>query len=140
MEDVADDSVPPEVPLEELYALAAMARRWAEHGRVDDAQAMLEGLLELEPSRSFLRTSLGCLFMKQGRAEEALAAFEAALETDARDVAALTNAGELYLERGERERGIALLSAAAEVDHEGTSPHANRARTLRALAAAESGA
>lgn len=137
MEDVAEGSTDPAIPLEELYTLTAMARRWAEHGRVEDAQAMLEGLVDLEPERSFLRTSLGCLFMKLGRPEEALAAFEAALETDPHDVAALTHAGELCLEKGERGRAIELLSAAAALDPEATSPHAGRARTLRALTLAE---
>jgi predicted Zn-dependent protease len=137
MEDVAEGSAPPSIPLEELYSLAGVARRWAEHGRVEDARAILEGLAELEPDRPFLRTSLGCLLMKLGQPEEALAAFEAALETDPGDVAALTHAGELCLEKGERGRGIELLSAAAGLDPEGRSPHASRARTLRALATAE---
>ncbi len=137
MEAPEEDLALPTLPLEELYALAAVARRWAEHGRVEDAQAILEGLADLEPDRSFLQTSLGCLFMKLGRVEDALAAFEAALERDPSDVAALTHAGELNLEKGERVRGIELLSAAAELDPEDTSPHASRARTLRELAAAE---
>jgi tetratricopeptide (TPR) repeat protein len=137
MEDVAESPAPSSLPLEELYALAGVARRWADHGRVEDAQAILEGLAELEPDRSFLRTTLGCLFMKVGRIEDALAAFEAALERDPGDVAALTHAGELNLERGERARGLELLGAAAEQDPEETNPHANRARTLRALAVAD---
>jgi tetratricopeptide (TPR) repeat protein len=137
MEDGAEGRAPASLPIEELYALAAVARRWAEHGRVEDAQVILEGLVDLEPDRSFLRTTLGCLFMKLGRVEDALAAFEAALERDPGDVAALTHAGELNLERGERGRGLELLTAAAEHDPEGTSPHANRARTLWALATAE---
>jgi predicted Zn-dependent protease len=75
--------------------------------------------------------------MKLGRAEDALATFEAVLERDPTDVTALTHAGELNLERGERARGLELLGAAAEQDPGETNPHANRARTLRALAAAE---
>jgi tetratricopeptide (TPR) repeat protein len=137
MKDLSDDGAPSSLPLEELYALTAVARRWAEHGRVEDAQAILAGLADLEPDRSFLRTGLGCLFMKLGRVEDALAQFAAALERDPGDVAALTHAGELNLERGERARGLELLSAAAERDPEETSPHANRARTLRALTTAE---
>ena len=50
---------------------------------------------------------------------------------------ALTHAGELHLERGERARGLELLGRAAEQDPEETNPHANRARTLRALAVAD---
>jgi tetratricopeptide (TPR) repeat protein len=137
MEDGTEGENTVTLPLEELYALTAVARRWAEHGRVEDARTILEGLADLEPDRSFLHTTLGCLHMKLGRIDEALAAFEAALERDPGDVAALTHAGELNLERGERARGLELLSAAADHDPEGTSPHANRARTLRALAAAE---
>ena len=137
MADVAENAAPSSLPLEEVYALAAVARRWADHGRVEDAQAILEGLAELEPDRSFLRTALGCLFMKVGKVEDALAAFEAALEGDPGDVTALTHAGELSLERGERARGLELLATAAAQDAEETNPHANRARTLRALAVAD---
>ena len=137
MADVAENAAPSSLPLEEVYALAAVARRWADHGRVEDAQAILEGLAELEPDRSFLRTTLGCLIMKLGRPEEALGAFEAALERDPGDVAALTHAGELHLERGERARGLELLATAAKQDPEETNPHANRARTLQALAVAD---
>jgi len=136
MEDPGEDRAPPTLPLEELYAFVAVARRWAEHGRVEDAQAILEGLADLEPERTFLRTSLGCLFMKLDRVEDALAAFEAALEQDPNDVAALTHAGELNLEKGQRERGLGLLGAAAKLDPEETNPHAGRARTLQALAEA----
>jgi tetratricopeptide (TPR) repeat protein len=127
----------PRLPIEELYALSAVARRWADHGRLEDAQAILEGLTTLEPERSFLYTSLGCLYMRLGRNEEALATFEAALARDPGDITALTNAGELHLERGEPGRGLELLAAAAGLDPGGTNPYANRARRLRALAAAE---
>jgi tetratricopeptide (TPR) repeat protein len=132
----ASDGAPRNLPTEELYALVAVARRSADHGRVEDAQALLEGLALLDPDRSFLRTTLGCLYMRLGRNEEALAAFEAALALDPRDVAALTYAGELRLEQGERERGVELLSAAVETDPDGRDPHASRARNLRALAEA----
>ena len=133
MEEPRDDRADA-LPLEELYALVAVARRWAEHGRVEDAQTILEGLADLEPERAFLRTSLGCLFMKLDRVDEALAAFEAALEQDPNDVAALTNAGELKLEKGDKDRGLELLDAAVALDPEEKDPHAGRARTLRAMA------
>jgi predicted Zn-dependent protease len=136
MEDVANDRTAP-VPAEELYALAGYARRWAEHGRVDDARTVLEGLVDLAPEDAFLRTTLGCLYMKMDRPNEALASFEAVLEEDPGDIVALTCAGELCLERGERERGMDLLDAAIALDAEGRDPHARRARTLRTLAAAE---
>jgi len=125
------------LPTEELHALVAVARRWADHGRTEDAHAMLAGLVDLEPERSFLRTSLGCLYMKLGRDPEALGAFEDALALDPHDVVALTHAGELRLERGDREGGMSLLLAAAESNSGGRDPHTQRALTLRALAAVE---
>jgi len=137
MPDAPGDVETHPLPIEDLHALVAVARRWADHGRLDDAQIMLEGLASLEPERAFLRTSLGCAYMRSGRNEDALASFEEASDRDPTDVTALTHAGELRLERGDRQRGLDLLSAAISLDPERTNPHANRARSLRALAEAE---
>jgi predicted Zn-dependent protease len=136
MQDVAEDRAA-SLPVEELLALAGYARRWAEHGRVEDARTILEGLIDLAPNHALLRTILGCLYMRTDRSGEALAAFEAALEQDPRDIVALTCAGELCLESGQKDRGMDLLDAAIALDADGRDPHANRARTLRALALAE---
>ncbi len=118
----------------EVLALAAIARQYADHGRVDEARSLLEGLLVLEPQNSYLHTSLGCVLMRLSVEAEALEHFEEALRLDPRDPAAHTYAGELRLRRGEEGAGLAHLDAAAALDPDGRNPYSNRARTLRLVA------
>jgi len=119
------------LPPDELTTLAASARQSAEHGRLDEARMLLEGLIALEPGQAFLHTNLGCVLLRMGREEDALLAFDEALRLDARDVAAHTHAGELRLERSEGERALCHFDEAIALDPEGKSAFANRARTLR---------
>jgi tetratricopeptide (TPR) repeat protein len=123
------------LPEDELLALAAVARQSAEQGRLDDARVLLEGLIAIEPQIAFLRTSLGCVYLKMDRADEALAEFDAALALDEADVAAHAYAGELRLERDDNGMALAHLEAAIALDPEGRNAFANRARTLRLRAA-----
>lgn len=115
----------------EVYALAAVARQYAEHGRVEEALKLLAGLQVLEPANAYLHTALGCVLLRLGNDLEALEHFDEALRLDPRDVAAETYAGELRVKRGEREKGLAHLDRAVALDPEGHDRHANRARTLR---------
>lgn len=118
----------------EVLALAAVARQYADHGRVDEARKLLEGLLVLEPDNSYLHTALGCVLVRLSTEAEALEHFEQALRLDPRDAAAHTYAGELRLRRGEEREGLAHLEAAVALDPEGRNPYSNRARTLRVVA------
>lgn len=126
-------SVPDDVHIAspDVYALAFAAHQYAEHGRVEEALKLLDGLLVLEPASAYLHTALGCVRLRLGEDEAALAEFSAALRLDPRDVAALTYSGELRLKRGERAAGLALLDTAVALDPQGRNRHANRARTLR---------
>jgi tetratricopeptide (TPR) repeat protein len=127
------------VPVEEMLALATLARQSAELGRLDDARVLLEGLGLLEPQVAFLHTSLGCVYLRMGRDQDALLEFDEALRLDPQDVAAHTYAGELRLERSESESGLAHLDRAIALDPEGRDAFANRARTLRLRARASTG-
>jgi tetratricopeptide (TPR) repeat protein len=127
------------VPVEEMLALATLARQSAEQGRLDDARVLLEGLGLLEPQVAFLHTSLGCVYLRMGRDQDALLEFDEALRLDPQDVAAHTYAGELRLERSESESGLAHLDRAIALDPEGRDAFANRARTLRLRARASTG-
>ena len=124
------------VPVDEVLALAALARQSAEQGRLDDARVLLEGLGVLEPEIAFLHTSLGCVYLRMGRDADALQEFDEALRLDPDDVAAHTYAGELRLERSEGERALKHFDEAIAQDPEGRDAFANRARTLRLRASA----
>jgi len=118
----------------EVLALAAVARQYADHGRVEEARKLLEGLLVLEPDNSYLHTALGCVLLRLAFEAEALQLFDEALRLDPRDAAAHTYAGELRLRRGEAGVGLAHLEAAVALDPEGRNAYSNRARTLRLVA------
>ncbi len=118
----------------EVLALAAVARQYADHGRVDEARRLLEGLQVLEPDNSYLHTALGCVLVRLSAEAEALEEFERALRLDPRDAAAHTYAGEIRLRRGEEAAGLRHLDAAVALDPEGRNPYSNRARTLRLVA------
>ncbi len=118
----------------EVLALAAVARQYADHGRVEEARTLLEGLQVLEPDNSYLHTALGCVLLRLSAEAEALEQFDEALRLDPRDAAAHTYAGELRLRRGEEQTGLLHLEAAVALDPEGRNPYSNRARTLRLVA------
>jgi predicted Zn-dependent protease len=124
----------------EVYALASVARQYADHGRVDEARKLLEGLLVLEPNNSYLHTALGCVLLRLADEAEALRHFDEALRIDPRDAAAHTYAGELRIRRGELGAGLAHLEAAVALDPLGRDRYSNRARTLRLVAQAQAAA
>jgi predicted Zn-dependent protease len=134
---VTDEAKPADgmrVASPEVLALAAVARQYADHGRVDEARKLLDGLLVLEPDNSYLHTALGCVLLRLADETEALGHFDQALRLDPHDAAAHTYAGELRLRRGEAAAGLAHLDAAVALDPEGRNPYSNRARTLRLVA------
>lgn len=124
-------------PGAEILALAAVARQAADLGRLEDARTLLEGLVLLEPGSAYLQTCLGCVFMRLDCNTEALECFDTALACDPRDVAAHTFAGELRLDAGQVEAAARHFDTAVSLDPQGRNAHANRARTLRLLAAAK---
>ena len=119
----------------EVYALASVARQYADHGREGEARKLLDGLLVLEPDDAYLHTALGCVLLRLAEEAEALRHFDEALRLDPRDAAAHTYAGELRLRRGEPKAGLAHLEAAIALDPDGRNRYSNRARTLRLVAA-----
>jgi predicted Zn-dependent protease len=118
----------------EVLALAAVARQYADHGRVEEARRLLEGLQVLEPDNAYLHTALGCVLVRLSAEAEALEQFDEALRLDPRGAAAHTYAGEIRLRRGDEATGLRHLDAAVALDPEGRNPYSNRARTLRLVA------
>jgi len=134
---VTDEAKPADamrVASPEALALAGVARQYADHGRVEEARTLLEGLLVLEPESSYLHTALGCVLLRLADETEALGHFDQALRLDPRDAAAHTYAGELRLRRGDEATGLRHLEAAVALDPEGRNSYSNRARTLRLVA------
>lgn len=119
--------------LEDILALATVARQLAEQGQYEGAQSMLEGLVVLDPQNPFLHSCLGCVYMQMKQNVAAYQAFNIALHFNEKDIAAHAYAGELALEQGLVEEAAMHLRRAAELDPDGKNPHANRARVTALL-------
>lgn len=119
--------------LEDILALAEVARMFVDQGQLDSAQAMLEGLVVLDPKNAYLHTTLGCVYMQKDLKDAAVEAFDLAIYYNPRDIAALAFSGELALERGLLDVAADRLRRAVELDPDGRDPHANRARTTALL-------
>lgn len=115
---------------EAVTALASPACEMAEQGRMEQAQAMLEGLAVLDPENVYIHNCLGSLYMRMDRAKLAEQEFNYVLARTPEDVAANTNLGELLFEQGELEKAVHRLQKAVEQDPEGKDMFANRARTI----------
>lgn len=122
-----------DLSLEDILALAQVARGFAEQGQLDSAQTLLEGLVSIDPQNAYLHTCLGCVYMQKGLREPAFDAFNIALFFNKDDIVARTYAGELALELGLIETAAEHLKRAVELDPEGKNPWANRARTSALL-------
>ncbi len=122
-----------DLSLEDILALAQIARQFAEQGQTDTAQTLLEGLISIDPQNAYLHTCLGCVYMQRGMTEAAFDAFNIALFFNKDDIVARTYAGELALEQGLVETAAEHLKRAVELDPDGKNPWANRARTSALL-------
>lgn len=114
----------------EVTALAGPACEMAEQGRMEQAQAMLEGLAVLDPENIYIHNCLGSLYMRMDCTKLAEQEFKYVLARTPEDVAANTNLGEMLFEQGELEEAVQRLQKAVEQDLEGKDLFANRARTI----------
>lgn len=122
-----------DLSLEDILALAQIARQFAEQGQLEQAQQLLEGLVAVDPQNPYLHTCLGCVYMQKNMNEAAFSAFNVALFFNKEDIVARSYAGEIALEMGLLETAAEHLKKAVELDPEGKNPYANRARTSALL-------
>ncbi len=112
---------------------SVFGHRLFELGRLQEARAVFEGLVELELEDSFPHTMLGTIYLALGTQDRALALFEAALELDRDDLAALVYRGEIRLNRGKLKLALGDLNRALELGT-GDDPFVERARRLIRMA------
>jgi len=113
----------------QIAELAQFGHHLFESGRVSEAKAVFEGLVEVGVEDAFPHTMLGILFLSEGAQDRALALFEAALALDAGDLAARVYRAEIQLEQGKVRAALEELEAVAAEDPAG-SPFGERARKL----------
>lgn len=120
----------------QIAEMAQFGHHLFENGRVTEAKAVFEGLVELGVEDAFPHTMLGILFLSEGATDRALALFQAALTLDPRDLAARVYRAEVQLGQGKVRTAVAELETLA-ASTPADSPFGERARKL--LSEAKSG-
>lgn len=124
------------VTFEEARAIAQIGCDLAAEGRLPEARALFEGLVEMNPRDAGSRAALGTVYQKLGLLDEAVAEYSAAIGLDPAQPVALANRGEIRLQQQD-QGGLEDLIAAAKADPGGVTTAGRRARALvEAIAAA----
>lgn len=76
----------------------------------DQAQGLLDELLQIEPSNTELWLQRGQIAFEQGRSQQAIASLEAALELGVKDPENIAFTAQLHIQNGSPRRAIELLS------------------------------
>lgn len=114
----------------EAYGLAFTAHRLFEHGQVERAKRILEGLMVANPQDGYFPGLLGAIYGREGDDDEALRLYNRALKLDPRNLTARANRADLLLRRGELAGALEDLVAAAKLDPTGKTPQGKRALAL----------
>lgn len=126
---------------EDAKAMAQVACDLAAAGRLEEARAIFEGMVEVNPKDAAAHSALGTVYQKLARPEAALTEYGHALALDPENPVALANRGELRLKQGD-PGGCADLALAIASDPEGRTSAGRRASAIAkalALVAAEQG-
>ena len=83
--------------------------RWPDFGRTEDAEAVYDKVIQLNPRLPLAHVQKGLLLKDRGRHNEAILCFDAALAIDPNDVTALKNKARLLFPLGRVEQARALL-------------------------------
>lgn len=121
---------------EEFRAMGQMGAMYYRQGILDKAQAIFEGLVEIDPTSVDAHSALGALYTRTERFEEALGHLDRAVELDPEQIAPYVNRAEIFIKQGRAERAVADLKQAIALDPREKDPAANRARAM-ALGIAE---
>ena len=99
-------------------AMTSLATLYEGNGRVDDAIAVYQELLEGQPRNFYVRRRLGELFQEKGEPDKALAEYLAYLEYDATNSAVLRQVGLLYLEKEKTAEAIDVFKQVTDSEPE----------------------
>jgi tetratricopeptide (TPR) repeat protein len=121
---------------EELRAMGQMGAMYYQQGVLDKAQAIFEGLVEMDPASAAAHSALGALFTRVERFEDAMRHLDRAVELDPGQIAPYVNRAEIFIKQGRADEAVANLKQAVALDPREKDPAANRARAM-ALGIAE---
>ncbi|MGH9903046.1 MAG: tetratricopeptide repeat protein, partial [Pyrinomonadaceae bacterium] len=76
---------------DEIAEMGRMGAMYYEHGNLEKARAIFEGLVELDPDSAPAHSALGALFTRTERFDEALRHLDRAVALDPRQIAPYVN-------------------------------------------------
>lgn len=103
-----------------------------QHGRTEDAVALIERSLELEPERADWYSNLGIVQQHRLRLDDAIAAYRRAIELDPSHANAQSNLGVVLRANGEVAEAEAAYRAAIRIDPEHSDAYHNLGVLLNA--------
>jgi tetratricopeptide (TPR) repeat protein len=103
------------------------------HGRLQEAKNIFEGLSLLDPDIPYVNCVLGAIYQRLGNGDLAILYYNHAINLFPLDIVALTNRAEIYLSEGKFLEAANDLKKVIELDPENKNPSANRARMLAAI-------
>lgn len=118
---------PSQLPADIARARECLAEGEAllDQGKVEEALALLQEAVRLDPRYAPARNKLGVCYVRQGELEPARREFLAAIEIDPRFAPAYSNLGNLHQEAGRLEEAVAAYRRALEIDPDYAIAHHN---------------
>jgi tetratricopeptide (TPR) repeat protein len=124
------------ITAEEFNEMGAIGAMYYQQGNLEKAQAIFEGLVELDPQSSAAHAALGALLTRTEDFDRALIYLNRAVELDPQEIAPYVNRAEIFIRQQLAEQAVVDLKRAIALDPKETDPAANRARAM-ALGIAE---
>ena len=121
---------------QEFRAMGQMGAMYYQQGVLDKAQAIFEGLVEIDPTSAAAHSALGALLTRTERFDDAMCHLDRAVELDPGQIAPYVNRAEIFIKQGRAEEAVENLKQAIALDPREKDPAANRARAM-ALGIAE---
>ena len=108
----------------------ALADLYNHQGRMDEAQELLQGVVEANPEVSNLRYVFGEFLLKRGLGDKALEQYKTVLATDPKNINARDRLYDIYLTRGQEELAKLLTADIKKSDANDPSAKYFAARDL----------
>jgi tetratricopeptide (TPR) repeat protein len=114
----------------ELHAVASLASRLYEQGRVSEARTIFYGLIALDPALYLGYAALGAMDLAEAQLDSALANLLKAIELNPDDPSVHANVGEVLLRQRRFTEASEYIERALALDPHHEDPGANRARSI----------
>jgi Flp pilus assembly protein TadD len=119
----------------QIASLLLCGYNFFNHGRLQEAKNIFEGLSLLDPDIPYVNCILGAIYQRLGKSDLAVLRYSQAITLFPQDIVALTNRAEIYLSEGKFLDAADDLKKVIELDPDSKNPSANRARLLAAITA-----